>query len=851
MDSRSECPEPEPEPAREPRLYCAVKDGDIQAVRDLLTGATQPEADLNRALFEAINQRNAEVVECLINVGASVHSTSEDDKETPLRRAAKVGDVKVVQLLLDAGAGPPGLTLTYASGQHNLSIVRCLVEHAVDKNRLLNTLYKMDRLHEISPLAAAAESGDIDIARYLVEAGADLFLSCSYGLFSRRSELAIHRAFKIRHDNGTLEMIQYLISVDRKQLNAKTRYGETCLHLAAETNNTGCADWLLSEGANCEVKNQHGETPWQVACRLGDVATIGSFLRSEIQLIGSWHGGPAVTKLWDVFRGGNIDQGDGAILDIKTCSDCFGLPPTSYLTLLDKIKSSFVEHSEPDSALCVREAMCIFETLDDDPGTKFMSLSIPYLSPASLRFLKDRWRHSLKTHKKAKYCCPHNPKDFGADIVVTLDEYCNPNLGSAVLERRNNDQVLTRYVRRLHSKEAPDGIESDDYRLQLVTVPQLWCWKIGSKLILSGLRQTIGQEPYIGTDDNQNLGKLLSRIVDSLDRPRGMEFREPIFSVFSKSISAVAEDVNRYTRSTKFDDISIEEEQRFLHEINDICEEIAMMQTVIFQQEEIWKEFTYNTWPEHWPDGEDGRFRPPTGHDELGGVWREIAKPQAQFPKYRKRFEKLDDDAERVERNILVQLDLKQKHAAIKETHTATVMSAAIVGFTVITIIFAPLSFLTSLFALPIDQFQQNEEGKYTTNYIGKWIATGEIASLAITAAAIWLACEYFLKLRVIRSIWSLVSKPFLKNDYIPRSGGYWTESYRSTDSDSGTDNDSDVRLSIEATSVRSFNPEGVRETMGQETRSKSDFLRDLVKKRQFRKSRRQKSHNPDVENGG
>jgi hypothetical protein len=52
-----------------------------------------------------------------------------------------------------------------------------------------------------------------------------------------------------------------------------------------------------------------------------------------------------------------------------------------------------------------------------------------------------------------------------------------------------------------------------------------------------------------------------------------------------------------------------------------------------------------------------------------------------------------------------------------------------IAGFTIVTIIFVPLSFVMSLFALPIDRFQQNQIDSpwssgtkmYSTNYIGKW----------------------------------------------------------------------------------------------------------------------------------
>ncbi len=78
--------------------------------------------------------------------------------------------------------------------------------------------------------------------------------------------------------------------------------------------------------------------------------------------------------------------------------------------------------------------------------------------------------------------------------------------------------------------------------------------------------------------------------------------------------------------------------------------------------------------------------------------------------------------AEEVKRIVLIKLDLKQKHATMRETHAATVMSPDIVGFIIIIIIFTPLSFMTSLFALPVDQFQPNEGDRYITAYLGRWM---------------------------------------------------------------------------------------------------------------------------------
>ena len=105
-----------------------------------------------------------------------------------------------------------------------------------------------------------------------------------------------------------------------------------------------------------------------------------------------------------------------------------------------------------------------------------------------------------------------------------------------------------------------------------------------------------------------------------------------------------------------------------------------------------------------------------------------VLKTQTQLSKFRRRIEQLGEDAERVRETILTKLDWKQKHAGLKEAHAAAIISAAVLGFTIVTIIFVPLSFVMSLFALPIDRFQQNQIDSpwssgtkmYSTNYIGK-----------------------------------------------------------------------------------------------------------------------------------
>lgn len=377
---------------------------------------------------------------------------------------------------------------------------------------------------------------------------------------------------------------------------------------------------------------------------------------------------------------------------------------------------------------------------------------MPYFFSDTWKDIKQRSECYADLINGPKYCCSESPETLGQYFPLTLDEYCNPVLPTKILDRRNKDQVFVRArskedrgnrkISWRTEKKAP-GAEDISEQAKLVTVHQAWLWKVYDILITVHSGDGSGDVSVPDLPERAfksaadagpfRIGVVLSFLVDFLDRPVMAGLPEPIFNVFERSIIVVSEDVKQYSKSLDVEDISIEEEQRYFQEIGNIREELAMIKSVLGQQEEVWKEFASNAWPELWPNGQEGRMSIPPNFQSLPREekddWRFIMRPQTQFHKFGRRIAKLDDDAERVEKSIATMLDLKQKHATLREAHSAAVMGAAVFGFTIITIVFTPLSFVASLFALPIDRFQQSqtqsrftdEAGMYSTNYIAKW----------------------------------------------------------------------------------------------------------------------------------
>ncbi|KAH7322717.1 hypothetical protein B0I35DRAFT_476638 [Stachybotrys elegans] len=336
-----------------------------------------------------------------------------------------------------------------------------------------------------------------------------------------------------------------------------------------------------------------------------------------------------------------------------------------------------------------------------------------------------------------------------------------------------------------------------------MTVPQAWIWRIGEDLIVAipwlqnhiGYTKDFGSKYILnpllkisGVSTDHIIGLLLTELITSLDRPNIAGYYEPILTVFAKEIATISVNVDEYIRDSNIGNITVEMEKGFVHDISDIREELSMMNRVLSQQEEIWREFALDAWPdaENWPEGVNGRFilkkdRTSAHHRDAPGdttssesdnlndrkiaeIRRQIEKPQYVIAKFKRRIADLDEDAERVEKSIQIRLDLVQKHLALRETRSMSVMSASVFAFTIITIIFTPLSFATSLFALSVDEFARHqitipdrEDPVYGTGYIVASLLSIEISALIITVVAILASLKYFLRMdikQILEEIW-------------------------------------------------------------------------------------------------
>ncbi|KAG2417664.1 hypothetical protein HFD88_008883 [Aspergillus terreus] len=354
---------------------------------------------------------------------------------------------------------------------------------------------------------------------------------------------------------------------------------------------------------------------------------------------------------------------------------------------------------------------------------------------------------------------------------LTLDQYYYVSLDDT--EDRDKTQVLGRYIRREEERAEnakPNGLPSDSkgpskansvlpkkvaskqsHRLDLLqpetpdpilSVGQLWLWILdGNTIITCTAKEPPGAEKSflkrvldrldIRNKESAMSAKSMAELIASTAVELLNEKHIPILGnkvspleVFRASIGYVRnseadlfrkfqaslEDESKAeamakpgVKTTDLDEYhNIATETDLLQEVKDICDELNILKTLAEDQEHVWRQTS----------------------DLLGDNKTTFSNDAPAEVK--KTIIGMIHDAEVVQKSIDTLLDLKQKQANLTEAQwtrrqaqDTAKQTDTVVWFTVVTIIFLPLSFLTSLFALNVSSFP-HEGGE--VSYQGWWI---------------------------------------------------------------------------------------------------------------------------------
>ncbi|KAF1808412.1 hypothetical protein P152DRAFT_220188 [Eremomyces bilateralis CBS 781.70] len=348
----------------------------------------------------------------------------------------------------------------------------------------------------------------------------------------------------------------------------------------------------------------------------------------------------------------------------------------------------------------------------------------------------------------------------------TLDQFFYHGIDTT---ERDRDQVVFRYCQHR-------GLEP-----KLFMVDQMWMWILGEELIITSFPQRYQQpkqDPVnmlegIIEDMNVKTRPPMKNVYDLamlittrcsgvFDRHRldNQEFQfldmfetsighvtnreSKLFSRFNRASAGAAQWLRNHRRSQRastwsraldtnpndpgrrddlFQDslLDIGTETELLAEIKDIRDEINIIKMVLQHQVSV------------LPDLADFMF------EELGGKKsleafeiRKRSKDQLKIiDVHVKDLERMDKQAENIYTSLTHLLDLKQKQANAFEARFAAdrAISSARQGqtvmvFTIVTIIFLPMSFIASFFTVDISNFPRNDDGSsaMTLDWVSKYV---------------------------------------------------------------------------------------------------------------------------------
>ena len=307
-------------------LMWAVAENHTQAAAVLLEvggGATTRSANGFTPLLFAAQQGNVEVARLLLAAGADVEEAApegiggdtnarvlfrEGSEASVLLVAIDSGHADVARFLLERGADPnhdgAGRTPLHSAVQQELpDVVAALIAAGADPNaRLEKPLPLVSRRIRqdngltpttvgSTPFLLAASFGDVASMRILVDAGADPFLTSDDGTtalmvaagadyvegadkYGLRSYPAYYETLQQRALAATRLCLELGLDV-----NAVNDFGQTPLHGAVYMGGTVIAPYLVEQGAEMDVINGRGQTPWMIAAK-GEYRA-GSFYRHE------------------------------------------------------------------------------------------------------------------------------------------------------------------------------------------------------------------------------------------------------------------------------------------------------------------------------------------------------------------------------------------------------------------------------------------------------------------------------------------------------------------------------------------------------------------------------------------
>lgn len=224
-------------------------------------------ADAGITLHEAAKKGLEQTILHRLDEGIDIDGV-DSTGSTALHLAIKEGHIGAVQLLLDYGAN-----LEFPHGLSAISSAAYTMSPAIMATVLKYRPNLEKRLYGLTPLFQAVSTGDTEVVRLLLEAGAD----ATAGTTSEdgTGESVLHMAIGWWRNSMLPLLIRYGADVNAAGTNPA---GQAALHIAAQDGNEDGLRELIRAGADVYARYPDGDTALHVAVKQGRVGAVSVLL---------------------------------------------------------------------------------------------------------------------------------------------------------------------------------------------------------------------------------------------------------------------------------------------------------------------------------------------------------------------------------------------------------------------------------------------------------------------------------------------------------------------------------------------------------------------------------------------
>ncbi|KAJ4308461.1 hypothetical protein N0V84_012086 [Fusarium piperis] len=303
------------------------------------------------------------------------------------------------------------------------------------------------------------------------------------------------------------------------------------------------------------------------------------------------------------------------------------------------------------------------------------------------------------------------------------------------VERRNNRKA---------NKDKAKKIQQD-LSLSWLMVRQLWLWKLDDNTIITAIparkNETMADDLFEtirqgNLDTLRTPSDLIKRIVFEavtlVNEFKWAGLGEHVLDIFEGQIGYETDEEAKFFKNFTTSDWSPSEVNTIIRQaadstwrVKDIRDELRLLRQLFETQLKVIKDVAEILWPSRLPGQ-------PTLTKDVRKVLRESFVHDTGLETLVQRTQRMDRDASTTLEGLSNIIQAMQAQASLKEAEAARFMNFIILPFTIVTVIFTPLSFLTSLFAINTSGFPHNEEGelRLTSGWLSWRMVVGEISTL-------------------------------------------------------------------------------------------------------------------------